>query len=314
VPQAAENDVDLNGILPGLSVFERGWLSSNNILLRSPGDCVLVDSGYWTHSAQTVGLVEHLLGQAELTCIINTHLHSDHCGGNAALQARYPNCGVLVPEGLAASVHPWDPVALTYVPTGQHCPPFRHTGLIHPQTTVRLADNEWQVHGSPGHDPDSVILFQPGSRVLLSADALWEQGFGVLFPELAGHGACEDAARTLDLIAKLQPDYVIPGHGRPFREIGAALASARTRLESFAKDPRKHARHGAKVLLKFRLLEIRRCSLDAMLAWAEEASYFRTICDTWFASVPVRAFAKELLESLVASKAAEIVGSQINDL
>ena len=34
------------------------------------------------------------------------------------------------------------------------------------------------------HDPESIVLYQPGLRVLISADALWENGFGVVFPEL----------------------------------------------------------------------------------------------------------------------------------
>ena len=34
-----------------------------------------------------------------------------------------------------------------------------------------------------GHDPHSVILFEPQDRILISADALWEAGFGVIFPD-----------------------------------------------------------------------------------------------------------------------------------
>jgi glyoxylase-like metal-dependent hydrolase (beta-lactamase superfamily II) len=46
-----------------------------------------------------------------------------------------------------------------------------------------------------GHDPHSVILFEPVSRVLISADALWERGFGVIFPELEGVEAFDEVAR-----------------------------------------------------------------------------------------------------------------------
>jgi glyoxylase-like metal-dependent hydrolase (beta-lactamase superfamily II) len=40
-----------------VQVFERGWLSANNVLLFDGGEATLVDSGYVTHAGQTVALV-----------------------------------------------------------------------------------------------------------------------------------------------------------------------------------------------------------------------------------------------------------------
>ena len=47
---------------PDIAVFERGWLSSNNILLRGAQTTALIDSGYASHAAQTVALVRAALG------------------------------------------------------------------------------------------------------------------------------------------------------------------------------------------------------------------------------------------------------------
>ena len=63
---------------PGLTVFERGWLSANNVLLRNPDEAWLVDTGYVTHAEQTVALVSQQLGDQPLSHVVNTHLHSDH--------------------------------------------------------------------------------------------------------------------------------------------------------------------------------------------------------------------------------------------
>ena len=71
---------------PGVTVFERGWLSSNNVLLTAPDRTVLIDSGYAIHSDQTSSLLRRALGTRGLDFLFNSHLHSDHCGGNAALQ------------------------------------------------------------------------------------------------------------------------------------------------------------------------------------------------------------------------------------
>ena len=108
----------------GLIVLERGWLSSNNILFgaANPGhETVLVDTGYWTHAPQTLALVRRLLRERPLQRIVNTHLHSDHCGGNHALQQAY-GCAVDVPAGETDKVDRWDETLLTYRETGQHCP------------------------------------------------------------------------------------------------------------------------------------------------------------------------------------------------
>jgi len=168
----------------GVQVFERGWLSANNILLCDAHEAVLVDSGYVTHSAQTLALLTGALGSRPLDRLLNTHLHSDHCGGNAALQAHYPALQTWIPPGLSEAVRHWQREAMSHDATGQSCPPFRFDQLLQPGQTLRLGPLDWEVHAAPGHDPDSVLLFAPAARLMISADALWEHGFGVVFPEL----------------------------------------------------------------------------------------------------------------------------------
>ncbi|MCQ9958297.1 hypothetical protein L6B39_14330, partial [Staphylococcus aureus] len=71
------------------------------------------------------------------------------------------------------------------------------------------------------------ILFEPASRTLISADALWENGFGVVFPEIEGLQAFEEVAATLDVIEALAPLTIVPGHGGVFTGGAAALDTAR---------------------------------------------------------------------------------------
>lgn len=179
------------GLPANVLVFERGWLSSNNILFVGTDETALVDTGYCVHADQTLALVESALDSRPLDRVLNTHLHSDHCGGNAALQRRYPALLTDIPPGEAALVERWDEGGLSFLATGQTCPRFRFTGLLQPGTECLLGDAVWQVHGAPGHDPHSIVLFEPASRTLISADALWENGFGIAFPELIGERRLE---------------------------------------------------------------------------------------------------------------------------
>jgi hypothetical protein len=48
---------------------------------------------------------------------------------------------------------------------------------------------------------------------------------------------------------------VIPGHGAPFSGVDAAIGRARSKLDAFAADPRRNARHALKVLFTFALLD-----------------------------------------------------------
>ena len=289
---------------PDIQVFERGWLSSNNVLLHGTAACALVDSGYGSHAAQTLDLVRGALGSRPLDVLANTHLHSDHCGGNAALQRAYPALSTAIAPGLAEPVRVWDEARLTYQPSGQTCPAFTFNQLLLPGTQLRLGTRDWQVIAAPGHDPHSVILFDADSRTLISADALWENGFGVVFPAIEGFDAFDDVARTLDAIEALDARAVIPGHGSVFFDAAAALVRARSRLASFQNQPERHARYAAKVLVKFRLLDVQETSFAALLAWGEQTPFMGRLHAPFASAKGLADWLDELVDDLVRSGAA----------
>jgi glyoxylase-like metal-dependent hydrolase (beta-lactamase superfamily II) len=297
----------------GVTVFERGWLSSNNILIQGERECALIDSGYCTHAPQTLALVQSALQGRTLDLLVNTHLHSDHCGGNAALQAAYPMLQTLIPPGQSELVRVWDAHGLSYIPTGQQCPQYGFNATLQAGAGLALGDCVWQIHAAPGHDPHSVILFEPISRTLVSADALWERGFGIVFPELDGERAFDEVAETLDLIEALQPVQVIPGHGAPFADIPVALAYARKRLDGFVSNPERHMQYATKVLLKFKLLEQQQMEMAALVKWAQGTHFFMSAFSRHFAGLPFEAAAAQLVQDLVRSGAAAVHGSVVHN-
>jgi glyoxylase-like metal-dependent hydrolase (beta-lactamase superfamily II) len=297
----------------GLTVLERGWLSSNNILMQGEAGAALIDSGYCSHAPQTLALVAQALQDRPLDLLLNTHLHSDHCGGNAALQAAYPQLQTLIPPGQAVFVDAWNPDALSYTPTGQECPRFKFDALLQPGSQLRLGDLQWQVHAAPGHDAHSVILFEPQSRCLISADALWQRGFGVVFPELDGADAFDEVAATLDLIEALDPRLVVPGHGAPFTDVAQALKVARLRLAGFVSSPQKHRQYATKVLLKFKLLEAQRLERAELLAWAHGTPYLAQLFQKQFGDQPFALGLDALVQDLLRAGAATLQGSVLHN-
>jgi glyoxylase-like metal-dependent hydrolase (beta-lactamase superfamily II) len=243
-----------------IRVLERGWLSSNNVVFLDDHGVTVVDTGYATDVDETVRLLDQAREGRPLVRIINTHLHSDHAGGNARLQALH-GCEVWIPPGEADLVADWDEERLSYRPTSQLCPRFRFDAVIEPHQTLTLAGLDWRVLPAAGHDHAMVMLWCEREGILLSADALWEKGFGVIFPELAGQSGFAEQRATLALIGQLAPRVVVPGHGAPFTEVSAALMAARARLDWLSEDPRRNSDNALKVLLAFKLLETRQLSL-----------------------------------------------------
>lgn len=289
---------------PTMRVLERGWLSSNNILFLGREQTALVDSGYLTHAPQTVALVAHGLQGRPLDRLLNTHLHSDHCGGNAALQQAY-RCRTSIPASEADAVRNWDQDALTFSGTDQQCARFHFDDTLQHGDVLTLGDLQWQVLAAAGHDPHSLIFYCAEERILISADALWENGFGVIFPELDGASGFAEARATLELIAGLEVRLMIPGHGSPFAGIGAALQNAFSRLDYLAADPLRNAQHALKVLLKFLLLERQQMKL-AELPQTLSALPLVAAANRRFLQLSEAALAEWAAAQLVRAGAAEI--------
>ncbi len=263
-----------------MRVFERSWLSSNNVLCLGERAAV-IDTGHVKHGAETVRLVDAALQGQPLADIAHTHLHSDHCGGTAALQAAHPDARTWVPEASLAHVQAWDEDALTFGDTAQRCARFAAQHALAPGQSVRLGAHEWQIHAAPGHDALAVLLFDPRHGILISGDAMWEHGVGVIFPHIDGSDGFDTFTDTLALIERLDPSVVIPGHGAPFGHadgaIAAATARARERIAHFNANPAAHALYAAKVLIKYQLLDVESMAHTDFQRWLDQAPALHTL-------------------------------------
>ena len=296
-------------------MIERGWLSSNNILMIGPEDTALVDSGYLAHAPQTLALVEHLLSARtpsarKLDRLVNTHCHSDHMGGNAALQRRYR----AVPAFRSARHRS------SNAGTRMRCCLPMRTSAPNAFGSMRaslrgdrlsMGGIDWVAIAAPGHDTHALMFHSPRERILISGDALWEDGFGVLFPQLSGReGTFAETRRTLDSIAALDVRLVIPGHGEPFEDVDSALERAYSRLHAFEEDPARLARHAARVMLTFALLEKQRLRVASLPDYVERTGILRDINRRFLALTPQH-FAEWLVRELERARAARREGDDL---
>jgi glyoxylase-like metal-dependent hydrolase (beta-lactamase superfamily II) len=199
------------------------------------GGAVLVDSGNDDDAGKRIIRACEAAG-LKVSLIANTHSNADHCGANALVKAR-TGCRIAAPRLEAAFIE--EPLReAAFLWGGFPPPPLRNKFLVAKGSRVdELLEAPCAVPGSslraiplPGH-----FLGQVGyitsDRVLFAADAaaspaiLAKYKYYVVY-DVAAHLA------TLDLVATLDVDWIVPSHAEPTREAGPLVeANKATILE-----------------------------------------------------------------------------------
>lgn len=286
---------------PAIQVIVRDWLNANHVLCLGPEENVLVDAGYVTHANTTIRLVRERLGDRPLHRLINTHCHSDHMGGNAAVQRAFGS-PIWIPEGEAQLIEAWDTRALWIDFAGQRAERFRFDAIIRPGDTLDLGGHEWEAIAAPGHDMGALMFWNAPERILISGDALWQRGFGIVLPGEGWRERLAAARSTLEAIRTLGPRIVIPGHGTPFTDIDAAIELSLGRIAAFEADETKLARHVLKVMLSFALMDVGSLEAATLADYLAKIPLYREYDRTWF-HLGHEELARQLFEYLARSGA-----------
>jgi glyoxylase-like metal-dependent hydrolase (beta-lactamase superfamily II) len=291
---------------PNIKVLVRGWLNCNQIVINQPGDNVLIDAGYHSHAQATLGLLrdEQVSNGNNYSRLINTHCHSDHMGGNAAIQREF-NCTIEVPLGEAPGVRPWSRQSFWLDYADQYAEPFDYDHTIAPDETLLLGGYAWRAIAAPGHDMGALMFYCEELKLLISGDALWQNGLGAIVPKQGINPGIESAQSTLQTIRELKATTVIPGHGKPFSDVDQAITTAESRLHAFAADPRKCARNFLKSIFTFHLLAVGSMSLAEIPAYFARVSCYVEINAGFFKLSPEQ-LAEQLIGELQNAKAIRV--------
>lgn len=218
------------------------------------GGWVLVDAGIPGTYGTIVGAAEKRFGAgSKPAAIVMTHGHFDHTGALKELaehwdvpvyahelelpyldgRSSYPPPDPSVGGGIMArvsSLYPRGPVDVR-----PWLRPLPSDGTVPGMPGFRWI-------ATPGHSPGHVSFWRESDRALVVGDAFittaQESAYGVLTQEPELHGPpmyytpdWESARRSVESLAALEPDLIVPGHGRAMR--GPAMLEA---LRALARD------------------------------------------------------------------------------
>jgi glyoxylase-like metal-dependent hydrolase (beta-lactamase superfamily II) len=184
---------------------EYGMLDANTYIIKDHIN-IIVDVG----SSQ---FLQHLIADmkkdgikpADINFIINTHLHLDHYMANEGfkklsgalilahlLQKKYYDLNV-IKASQAFGIRPQE---------------YKDDGLI---DNIKFGEGrlKLEVIATPGHSSDGICVYSPVEKFLICGDLIFNENTGRV--DLPG-GNAEQLKRSIELVANLDIEYLLPGH------------------------------------------------------------------------------------------------------
>ncbi|MZF89166.1 MBL fold metallo-hydrolase [Streptomyces sp. SID5643] len=216
--------------------------SNTNWVILTEGDAVtLVDTGYPGDREQLLASLAEVGSAPEaVTAVLVTHAHNDHLGSAEYLRAVHGTAVHLheaeVPHARREFLHQvsigtvlkngWRPGVLPWAVHALRSGGTDHVPVTAPQAfpaagALDLPGRPVPVH-TPGHTDGHCAFHLPGTGVLISGDALVSghptaRAEGPqLLPDMFHHERPR-ALASLDVLAELEGELLLPGHGPAHR-------------------------------------------------------------------------------------------------
>jgi cyclase len=175
----------------------RNAASGNVTVLVADDGIVLVDDKF---AMDHDGIMAELrkITHKPVLYVINTHLHQDHSGGNAAMQAL--SAKVIAHENARRTMAETQDTGLPNITLEEHL------RLYHGEFVLDL------YYLGRGHTDGDVVIHLPEQRIVLMGDlfATWEPYVHLI--HYAAGGSLREWSRTLERALALDFETVIPGH------------------------------------------------------------------------------------------------------
>ncbi|MBM4445996.1 MAG: MBL fold metallo-hydrolase [Chloroflexi bacterium] len=217
---------------------------NNAYLIEGTKGNLLIDTGFDTPEAFAAlrdGLRFSGFGFKDITLIVATHIHPDHygmtdklkqmSGANVAfseieekfIDSRYVKTDDLLKEVKKLFESNGVPEEDLSEFTEASMAVRQFVGVVKPDIKLKdgdkitVASSDFKVVLTPGHSPGHICLYEPRRKLFFSGDHILPD----IFPNVglhpqSGENPLGDFFNSLEVLAKLEVNFIFPGHGSVF--------------------------------------------------------------------------------------------------
>jgi glyoxylase-like metal-dependent hydrolase (beta-lactamase superfamily II) len=200
----------------------RSGMSGNVTVLVSDDGVLLIDDKFAMDHDGIMAQLAKITSQP-VRRVINTHLHQDHTGGNAQMQAL--KADVIASENARRIMAETQTEGLPNI-------------TIDDYLRIYLGDMPVDLHYfGRGHTDGDIVIHLPTERLVVMGDlfATWEPYVHLI--HYAAGGSARDWSRSLERALQLDFDTVIPGHsGVTDRATMEGYLAETVRLQSMVRE------------------------------------------------------------------------------
>ncbi|MBX7151910.1 MBL fold metallo-hydrolase [bacterium] len=231
-----------------------GFPQGNTTVIIGNREVFVVDPGYWASTAREDIRQIRTWTNKPVRYVLNTHWHHDHCFNNAVYADSFPGVGIIAHEETKADMDLYVGTALARLvdginkskvqlqsgknETGKTLNKDEQTEIEQSIAQREIVVNEWKplTYQSPsitftqdmnfdiggreiyvryfgrGNTTGDAIVYLPKEKIVMTGDLL------VHPMPYTYDGYPSEWIKTLDRIADLNPETIVPGHGEVFRD------------------------------------------------------------------------------------------------